>query len=70
MSSTTQQPAQPAPARDAELIRIGSRMSNVCYNLAQQEGTELGADACNGMKSLSAKWDAAILASKPGGTET
>ena len=48
------------PAFDADLKTIATKMSNVFFNLAQHEGDELSAQACQQMKRLYTDWDAAV----------
>jgi hypothetical protein len=46
--------------RDAEVMRIGSQMSNVCYNLAQMDVATLpGSINQINLMTLAKQWDAA-----------
>ena len=63
MTAKLLQQAIPArPASNADLEMIGTKMSNVFFNMAQHEGYELSAETCAQMKRLYTAWDAAIRA--------
>lgn len=48
-----------------DLLLVGQRMSNLCYNLGQRPGTVVDMRGASSMRQLARDWDEAVRRVKP-----